>query len=438
MTAQPVTEIGWYAGDALTFPLCVSSVTDAAHGERAITGVSVAWGNIVLADQGRSVGGASDPVSTGPEQVGVVPPARAGAFRPSLASSPLTFAAPVPGAGTPAAAASGPQPPPAPVIALTSVDPDDVSTAWLARADLLDVGIGPQSPVFIPEVETDGTAYLLFGNGVNGRRPEAGTSFSAVYRVGNGTPGNVARDTIVLIDLPAGLPSGVTGVTNPMPAWGGADPETVDHIRQSAPAAFRTQQRAVTAADYQARALAYQGVQRAAATLRWTGSWHTVFITVERDQQAALDAGFIAGLEAYLDDYRMAGVDLEVEDGERVPLLIQMSVCAQPGYVATDVRQALLAIFNAQVQPDGTPGLFSPVRLNLGQPFYLSPLTAAAQAVDGAASVQVTTFERQDKPDNEGLLAGVLIPQRLEFFVLDNDPDFPERGRFELTVEGGL
>jgi predicted phage baseplate assembly protein len=416
----------------------VSSVTDAPHGEKPVTGVSVAWGNIVLADQGRCVGGASDPTSTGPEAIGVVPPASEGSFRPSLANAPLTFAAPVPEPVTPAVAAVSPEGTPAPVIGLTSVDVDGNATAWLVTEDLLDVGIGPMTPVFVPEVETNGTAYLLFGDGVNGMQPEPGTAFTAMYRVGNGTSGNVARETIALIDLPSGLPGGIAGVTNPLPAWGGVDPETVDHVRQSAPRAFRTQQRAVTAADYQALAVGYSGVQRAAATLRWTGSWHTVFITVERDQQVALDDQFITRLEAYLGNYRMAGVDLEVEDGVQVPLLIQMSVCVQPDYVATDVQQALLAIFNAQVQPDGTPGLFNPGRLDLGQPFYLSPLIAAAQAVDGVASVQITTFERQDQPSDEGLLAGVLIPQQLEFFVLDNDPNYPERGRFDLTMEGGL
>ncbi len=248
----------------------------------------------------------------------------------------------------------------------------------------------------------------------------------------------MARETITLIDLPADLLAVVTGVTNPLAAWGGTDPETVDHVRQCAPVAFQTQQRAVTAADYQAFASVYPGVQRASATLRWTGSWHTVFITIERDQQAALDPAFIAGLEAYLDGYRMAGVDLEVQDGTQVPLLIQMSVCVSAGYVATDVEQALLDVFNARLAPDGAPGLFSPDRLDLGQPFYLSPLIAAAQAIDGVTSVRVLTFERQDQPGSAGLLAGVLVPQPLEFFVLDNDPSYPERGRFELTVTGGL
>ena len=438
MNAQPITAIDWHDEDALTFPLCVSSVTDAAHGEQPILGVSVAWGNIVLADQGRRIGDASDPFGSAREPIGVVPPVGQGRFRPALANAPLTFAVPPPDPAGPAATAMAQQEAPVPVVTLTSVDADGVTIPdWEPRADLFDRRIGATTPVFVPEIESDATAYLRFGDGINGMLPEPGMAFAATYRVGNASAGNVARETIVLLD-PHGVPNGVTGVTNPLAAWGGVDPEAVEHVRQSAPVAFRTQRRAVTPDDYRGLAMRYPGVQRAAATLRWTGSWHTVFLTVERDTQAEVDPGFIAGLKAYLDGYRMAGVDLEVEDGVRVPLLLQMTVCVQPGYVATDVRQALLGVFGTGVLPDGTPGLFNPGRLDLGQPLYLSPLVAAAQAVDGVASVQVVTFERQDRPGPEGLSDGVLVPQALEFFVLDNDPNYPERGRFDLTVEGGL
>ena len=420
----------------------MASVTDADHGSIPVTGVSAAWGNIVLADQGRSIGVASDPTSTGPEQLGVVP--AQGRFRPSLANPDLTFAAPPPWSappGTPQSAASWTSPAGTPVAAVALASTDGTTTAQWSPApgeDLLAEAIGPASDVFIAEMETDGTAYLLFGDGTNGTLPVPGSSFAATYRVGNGTAGNVAREAVTLVDTD-GLPSSLlAGVTNPLPAVGGVDPEPIDQVRQSAPAAFETQQRAVTAADYQALVAAYTGVQRAAATLRWTGSWNTVFITVERDQQAPLSASFMDDLVAYLDGYRMAGVDLQVEDGVQVPLLVQMTVCVQPGYVATDVEQALLSVFSAGTQPDGAPGLFNPGVLDLGQRFYLSPLIAAAQAVDGVASVQVTAFERQDQPSDEGLLAGVLVPQRLEFFVLANDPNYPERGLFELTMEGGL
>ena len=104
LTNVEITEIRWAAEDALPFPLCVSSVTDAEHGERFIDNVSVARGNMVLADHGHTLADAED--------LGVVPAARLRypprhdvdrcdpppalrippRFRPRLASAPLTFA----------------------------------------------------------------------------------------------------------------------------------------------------------------------------------------------------------------------------------------------------------------------------------------------------------------------------------------------------------
>ncbi len=183
LNSQPVTEIDWADADGLTFPLCVSSEAAVAAGAGS---VSVAWGNVVVADQGRSIGTVSDPTSTGPEAIGTVPPPGTGSFRPSLAMARLTFAFPAPVAGQPAIAAVSPPGMPAPVVSLTSVDLDENTQSWSASQDLLDAGIGQATPVFVPEVETSGTAYLLFGDGINGLRPQPGTAFSATYRVGNG------------------------------------------------------------------------------------------------------------------------------------------------------------------------------------------------------------------------------------------------------------
>ena len=67
-----------------------------------------------------------------------------------------------------------------------------------------------------------------------------------------------------------------------LPARGGADPEPMQQVRLDAPQAFRAQERAVTEADYAAAAQRHSGVQRAACTRRWTGMFHTMFITVDR------------------------------------------------------------------------------------------------------------------------------------------------------------
>ena len=74
----------------------------------------------------------------------------------------------------------------------------------------------------------------------------------------------------------------------------------------------------------------------------------------------------------------------------------------------------------------------------MGQPYYLSPLIAAAQAVDGVLNVRVDAFQREADRSDDGTAAGVLVPERLELFELANDPNYPERGYFVLTVDGGL
>src|SRR4029077_3871287 len=122
---------------------------------------------------------------------------------------------------------------------------------------------------------TDGAAYPRFGDNTNGLRPESGTVFTADYRIGNGAAGNVGADMLTFF---AGDPR-VVSCTNPLPGTGGFDPETNDQIRRRAPQAFMTQERAITMPDYERVAEGNTQVDKAVATLRWTGSWYTVFIT---------------------------------------------------------------------------------------------------------------------------------------------------------------
>ncbi|MGF6789695.1 putative baseplate assembly protein [Paraburkholderia sp. 35.1] len=444
LTQCAVTRIVWHDADALTFPLCVSSVTDAEHGNKPLPSVSVAYGNVVLADHGRTLGSPLEPM---PELLEAVPPY--GRYRPALSEPGVTMAATNPYVSDqpangqlpirPAAQAAQWSPgDTAPVITLTGTDADGSLPDWYAVGDLLDAEIGPQTPAFETEVENDGTAYLRFGDGVNGRAVEPSTVFKAFYRVGNGAAGNVGADTITLIDTNFVGGGYVDAVSNPLPAFGGRDPESLAHARQNAPVAFRQQERAVTAQDYVDRTLMYPGIMRAAASLRWTGSWTTVFVTVERTDATAVDSAFKAGLEAYLNSYRMAGHDLEVEDAVRVPLRVAMHVCVASGFVAADLARLLFSMFTSGLQPDGTPGVFSPRRFLMGEPFYLSPLVALAQRVAGVMSVRITRFEREQLPGNAALRAGVLVPGATELFELANDPDYPERGVFELTVDGGI
>ena len=133
----------------------------------------------------------------------------------------------------------------------------------------------------------------------------------------------------------------------------------------------------------------------------------------------------------------MAGYDLEVDAPRFVSLEIDMHVCVKPEYFRSDVKAALLDVFSNRVLPNGRRGVFHPDNFTFGQPVYLSPLYAAAQAVPGVASVLITVFQRQGKPDPKPLTTGILPMDRLEIARLDNDPNFAERGVFRMTMGGG-
>ena len=439
--ANPVdiTEIEWAAEDALPYPQCISSKV----GNGEIPNVSIVHGNIVLADHGFTI--------AQPELLGVVPgvtlyrvdetgsdrckPQVRDPIPPrvniSLAQRPLTFAAPYDPTLSAHAALDVTPRMALPRLTLSSLL-TGITTVWTALPDLLHSEATDAE--FVVEVERDGTASLRFGDNTHGLRPGPGTSFSAVYRVGNGEAGNVGADSIVHIVTSE---SGVEEVRNPLAATGGAEQESMEDVRQRAPFAFRTQERAVTPEDYASVTERNPDIQRAATSFRWTGSWRTVFVTADRKEGKQVDAVFSDAIVRFLERYRMAGYDVAVDAPRFVALEIEMLVCIKPEYFRADVKQALLNLFSSNMLPDGRRGVFHPDNFTFGQPVYMSALYAAAQSVEGVDSVLVTKFQRQGNDATDSRDTGVLEIGRLEIARCDNDPNFPEHGIFRLNVRGG-
>ena len=446
LTNQQITQISWDDADALAYPFCVSAQTDKSHGAKFIDNVTVVRGNIVLADHGATIGGEElgsvgpalpvVPSSTGCERC--APPdlePMAPRFRPIIANRPLTFAALHDPSGPARAAMVWSERAAEAQIKLAGIYKSD-PTPWQPRADLLQ-SRGADNH-FVVEIESDGQAQLRFGDDTLGRRPKSETKFTADYRVGNGAAGNIGAEALAHVHTGDALLAAATReIRNPLAAQGGMEPETMEQARAYAPAAYRTQKRAVTEADYAAVAGRHPGVQRAIATFRWTGSWHTVFITVDRQDGQPVDGAFEASVRRFVEPFRMAGHDIEVEGPLPVSLEIDMHVCADPAYFRADVKRELLELFSTREFADGRLGLFHPDNFTFGQTVYLSPLIAAAQAVPGVTSVQIGKFQRQGQPDNKPLAAGKLELGRLEIARCDNDRNFPEHGVFDLSVGGG-
>lgn len=444
-----VTRISWADADALPFALCVTAVIEGTfHAE-----VSVALGNMVLADHGRTVQEPLEPVPapdrrlalattatghcTTPEPVPT--PAR---YEPVLDRSPVTMTGTVGRAtgadqrvwqafGTESAAAAY-QWQPRHVLPAITLAETDTGRLWQPRRDL--IASGRFTPEFVAEIDPDGRARLRFGDDEYGLRPSPQTHFIATYRVGNGPSGNIGADTLhhVLTSDPR-----IVAVRNPLPGRGGTPPESLDHVRQLAPHAFRAPMRAVTPQDYATTAARHPAVQQAVATERWTGSWYTVFLAVDRVGGGPVDADFETELRAHLERYRMAGDDLEIDGPHYVPLEIQLRVCVLPEYFRSDVARTVRDVLGNRDLPGSGRGLFHPDRLTFGQTVRLSRIYATAHAVDGVRYVEALTFGRLGDPSRSALTTGDLPTGRMEIPRLDDDPNFPERGILRLSMEGG-
>ena len=427
--SQPIVEIEWDPADALPFPLCLSAVIQEEGADVSLTGVSVARGNIALADHGLTL--AAEELAR---------PAGHRRYRPRLGEGNMTFRALL---------AEEDEPLPAsemlnqdPRAALPAIQVFQNGDVWEPQRDLLESDRTMRH--FVVEMENDGRATLRFGDGEFGKKMELEAEddpLQATYRVGNGLEGNVGAEALAHIVTTAG---GIESVRNPLPARGGTAPESLEEVRQYAPQAFRTQERAVTETDYATVAEQHADIQKAKATRRWTGSWHTMFVTADRRGGRLVDLDFEEELSGHLDRYRLAGHDVEIDAPRFVPLDIAFTVCVKPGYFKSDVKAALLETFSSITNPDGRKGFFHPDNFTFGQPLYLSKMIAAAMQVTGVQWVDVddtppkpNRFHRWGEPSHGEVDDGLISGERLEIIRLDNDPNQPENGKLEFFMEGG-
>jgi hypothetical protein len=307
---------------------------------------------------------------------------------------------------------------------------------WSPRPDLL--SSHSQDRHYVVEVDDEGAAHLRFGDGDLGSRPPANATFIADYRVGNGPAGDVGAETITRIVFGTTVIRNVDlRPRNPFAAWGGTASESIRDVKLRAPSAYRRELvRAITADDYARLAERHPGVQRAAATMRWTGSWPVVRVAIDPFGGTATPE-LLHEVRQLLEPVRRIGYDVEVVAATNVPLVIALLVCVQPfalrAHVEVDIREAL----GSRPLPGGRLGFFHPDALTFGEDIFLSALVGRAQAVPGVESVSVTELRRLYGLAEREIDEGVLRLGPTEVAELASDPDFPEHGRLELKLEGG-
>jgi hypothetical protein len=163
---------------------------------------------------------------------------------------------------------------------------------------------------------------LLFGDGVFGVKLEDQNYIEASYITSNGASGNNITNFQFIGNLTdnngAGISSGVSIIETIVQSTGGKSIESVESIKKYAPQIYASQNRAVTAADYEA--LIPQIYPEAESVSAFGGEdlnppqFGKVFISVKPYNGVFLSSGIKQNLQQRIKSYSVAGIRAEIID----------------------------------------------------------------------------------------------------------------------------
>jgi hypothetical protein len=241
----------------------------------------------------------------------------------------------------------------------------------------------PSGQVYSTLNQSDGTARIQFGDGIEGSTlPTGQNNVQADYRIGSGSGGNVATGSITtLMDRPLG----VTGVTNPQRATGGQDPAGIDDLRSDAPQTVLTLGRAVSITDYQSFAATYAGIAKAHAIWIPAGPGRGVFLTVAGVGGAALPPGnpTLSNLVASLRNFGNPLIPITARSFLETLFGFSADLRIDPKYDAPTVKAQVLQTLQTT---------YSFAARTFGQGISSDEIAAAIQAVPGIVAVNVTNI----------------------------------------------
>lgn len=282
----------------------------------------------------------------------------------ALKQPPLTYVA----APTPAGAAT-----------TLKVLVDNVE--WAEASSL--ASLGPSDRGYVTRTDDSGVTSVIFGNGVNGRRPPTGVqNLTAEYRSGIGAAGNVRPEQISLLQT---RQLGVKGVINPQRASGGADRETRDLARENAPLSVLALDRLVSVQDYADFTRTFAGIAKANAIRASDGRSQLVYVTIAGVADAPIDetSDLYRNLLLALRTLGDADLPLAVQPRELIALVLSANIEIDPRHrwepVSAAVRARLLDRFGFD-------------RRALGQAALRCEIIAAIQSVPGVVHVDIDAF----------------------------------------------
>jgi len=309
-----------------------------------------------------------------------------------------------------------------PLTYLAAVTPGGAESTLEVRVDELrwreadaTVFLGPTDHAYTTRTDDQDATTVVFGDGIHGARlPTGAENIRASYRTGIGRPGNVQAGQITQLQT---RPLGVSGVTNPLRASGGADRDSLDQARRNIPLAVLALDRLVSVPDYADFARARAGIGKASARRLSDGTRSLVHLTIAGVDDIPIDetSDLFQSLRRSLSAFGDPAQPVQVAGRELALMVVAASVQVDAEHlwelVEPRIRAALLARFGFD-------------RRELGQDVLQSEVIATIQAVPGVARVVIEAL---------GVAPEGLTPDQLEAFSDGLRPPVPQRIPIELA-----
>ena len=237
---------------------------------------------------------------------------------------------------------------------------------------------GPEDNHYVMGAE-HGT--IQFGDGVHGRIPPQNKEIRITYRYGGGREGNVDAETITRIDIPG------VAVTNPFPAWGGTEEESIKEAFIRFRRDLKIPYAAVTAADFEYVATATPGlrVARAKAVVVSENKVAVAVVPYSPLEKPLPSDGFKKTVCEHIDMHRLLTTSIQVRDPGYVRVSMNAHIRVPGGYSPELVKQRVTVALNKFLSPiKREPGDNA---WPFGRAVYRSEVFEVIEEVDGAECV---------------------------------------------------
>lgn len=230
----------------------------------------------------------------------------------------------------------------------------------------------------IVDIDEQGNAYLIFGDGVNGAIPTNGDNIIVSYWTTLGSRANSQPNTINKLVSIVPVPLNYTLVVNNNDyAVGGTDFESIEDIRNRAPRHIRSLDRAVSYQDFIDVALQVPGV--GSAEVLWCCGKFIDLYTVPNTRGASTIA-LIDTVQQYIDCRKMVGTLVSVKASGISKIYIKGKVFGKPLYTQDEIA---IPCINALDDEFG----FSKIQIN--RSFSVSDITRILENLEQVDSVEI-------------------------------------------------